>query len=81
MARSPRLPSFPSDLPRAVLDAHDAAQAVAFWLGVLLPLAHVPLLLLANVRNGVGVDLAVGLVTLNAVACVAGHGHEPAGSR
>lgn len=80
MARNPRLPSFPSNLSRAVLSARSTVQAVAFWIGVLLPLAHVPLLLLVDHGRIVEVDVVARLVVINAVACLVGHGHDPSRS-
>lgn len=80
MARNPRLPTFPSDLPGGFPGARATLQAVAFWVGVLLPLAHVPLLLLVDHGRVVDADVVAGLLAVNAVACIVGHGHEPSRS-
>lgn len=80
MAHSPRLPSLPSNLPHAVVGAQAMVQATAFWIGVLLPLAHVPLLLLADHGRMVDPHVIAGLLAVNAVACFVGHDHDPSGS-
>lgn len=77
MARSPHLPSSSPNLSNAVLGARSTVQATAFWIGVLLPLAHVPLLLLVDHGRIVDVDVVARLVALNAAACLIGHGHDP----
>ena len=49
-------------------------RRLAFWGSVLLPLAYVPLL------SGVAGDrplLVAGLLSLNAVCLLVGHGHSP----
>lgn len=77
MARSSRLPSFPSVLSHAVLTLQSAIQAVAFWIAALLPLALLALLLLVDHGRIVDVDDVAGLVAINVVACVIGHEHDP----
>jgi len=79
MARSSRLPR-PLDRPtRAALRVATVVRAVAFWTGVLLPLAHVPLLLLVDQGRVDGLPLVARLLVANAVAVVVGHGHDPSG--
>lgn len=80
MASSTRLPSFPSALTHAVLTLQSAVQAIAFWTAALLPLALVALLLLIDRGRVVDADVVAGLVALNVVACLIGHGHDPSRS-
>jgi hypothetical protein len=50
-------------------------RALAFWLAVLLPFLHVPLLV-AGVGAPGRLPAYLGLVGLNAVALVVGHSYE-----
>jgi hypothetical protein len=50
-------------------------RAIAFWLAVLLPFLHVPLLA-AGVGTPGRLPVYLALVGLNAAALVVGHGHE-----
>jgi hypothetical protein len=71
--------SRPVPLPSSVENTPAPAVAsqlrrLAFWGSVLLPFAYVPLL------SGVAGDrplLVAGLLALNAVCLLAGHGHSP----
>lgn len=54
-----------------------AVQAAAFWIGVLLPLAYVPLLLFTESSRIDGFGLLARVVAINALACIVGHGYEP----
>ena len=51
-------------------------RTVAFWLGVVLPFLHVPLLFLVGLTDATTPTL-VGLWGLNVVALAVGAGHEP----
>lgn len=53
------------------------ARTVGFWLGVVLPFLHVPLLFVVGFTETTTPAL-VGLWALNAVAIVVGTNHEPA---
>lgn len=77
MARNPFLRHRPNRLSRATLRARTTVQAAAFWIGVLLPLTHVPLLVLVDLGRFGSVGLVVQLLVANVVACVLGHGHDP----
>jgi hypothetical protein len=54
-------------------------RTVGFWLGVVLPFLHVPLLLFLGLTESTTPTL-VGLWGLNAVAVAVGAGHDPAGA-
>ncbi|MDZ7701031.1 MAG: hypothetical protein U5J98_02590 [Halobacteriales archaeon] len=60
----------------AFVQARSAARAVAFWLAVALPLAYLPVVLLAPAVLD-DPSLLVGAVTANLAAIVVGHGYEP----
>lgn len=81
MARSSRVPTLPDRLSRTALIARNAVQTVAFWTGVLLPLAYGPLLLLVEHGQVGELGLVTRLVVANAAACVVGHGHDPTRDR
>ncbi|MEF8853850.1 MAG: hypothetical protein V5A28_15765 [Haloarculaceae archaeon] len=51
-------------------------RTVAFWLGIVLPFLHVPLLLLLGFTDATTPAL-VSLWALNVVAVAVGSGHEP----
>lgn len=53
----------------------EPVQAIAFWLAVVLPLVHLPILA-TGLSNGAETTLFVGLLGLNVVAVVAGHAHR-----
>ncbi|WP_049987457.1 hypothetical protein [Halobellus rufus] len=55
------------------------AKAASFWAAIVLPFTYVPLL--AGGLTGGEALLFAGLVAVNALAFVAGHGYEPAGSQ
>jgi hypothetical protein len=55
------------------------ARTVGFWLGVVLPFLHVPLLLFLGLTESTTPAL-VGLWGVNAVAVAVGAGHDPAGT-
>ena len=54
-------------------------RTVGFWLGVVLPFLHVPLLFGLGLTESTTPAL-VGLWGLNAVAITVGAGHEPTGT-
>jgi hypothetical protein len=51
-------------------------RTVAFWLGIVLPFLHVPLLFLVGFTDATTPAL-VGLWGLNVVALAVGAGHDP----
>jgi len=77
----------PDDRPARSADVLDSAarglasvtRSVGFWLGVVLPFLHVPLLFGLGLTESTTPAL-VGLWGLNAVAITVGAGHEPAGT-
>jgi hypothetical protein len=77
-------PADPEDRPGPLADALATAarslsaflRTVAFWLAVVLPFLHVPLLVLVGFTDATTPAL-VGLWGLNVVALAAGAGHEP----
>lgn len=77
MASSSHLPALPARLSRAARNALTLAQAAAFWAGVLIPLAYVPVLVVVDYARTDALPLLVPLVAVNAMACVLGHGHDP----
>lgn len=65
-------------LGRALRAGLASAEAAAFWLAALFPLAYLPLL--AALQYGALDPGAVaGLGAANLLALLVGHGHEPAG--
>jgi len=76
----------PADTASSLTDALDTAasgftavaRTVGFWLGVVLPFLHLPLLFGLGLTESTTPAL-VGLWGLNAVAITVGSGHEPAG--
>lgn len=57
-------------------DAVTAARAVAFWLGILLPFLHVPLLLARGLTETTTTPL-IALWTLHVFVLVVGSRHDP----
>jgi|GEM_PF-3522712 len=80
-------PARPADAASGLADALGAAaqylaaltRTAGFWLGVVLPFLHVPLLLALGLTESTTPAL-VGLWGLNAVAVAVGAGHDPAGT-
>jgi hypothetical protein len=71
---SESLPTLPDALRLVTSLAVRPVRFVAFWLATLLPFAYLPLLATGAVA-GHGFRFA-GLVGINAVAFVVGHGHN-----
>lgn len=72
-------PSAPNTVLEAVREQFGAVlvrsmEAVAFWLAVALPFLYLPLL--ANGISGQEALVFVGLLVVNVVALVAGHGYH-----
>lgn len=57
-------------------DAASAACAVAFWLGIVLPFLHVPLLLVGGLTETTKRPL-IALWALHALVLVVGSRHDP----
>lgn len=60
----------------ALVRARSVVRGLAFWLAVALPLAYLPVVLLAPAVLS-DPTLLVGAVTGNLAAILVGHGHEP----
>lgn len=72
-------PSAPNTVLEAIREQFGAVlvrsmEAVAFWLAVALPFLYLPLL--ANGTSGQEAVVFVGLLVVNVVALVAGHGYH-----
>jgi hypothetical protein len=65
------------DDPKTTYSVKAPLQFVGFWVAVSLPFVHLPLL--ANGLDGLeNALLFVGLLVLNLLALLVGHGHEQA---
>lgn len=77
-------PADPDDRPGLLADAlvtaarslSALARTVAFWLGIVLPFLHIPLLFLVGFTDAT-TPVLVGLWGANVVALAAGAGHHP----
>ena len=74
---SPVRPAGPVDTAACGFAA--VVRTVGFWLGIVLPFLHVPLLFGLGLTESTTPAL-VGLWGLNAVAVTVGAGHEPTGT-